>query len=188
MYIAIPFTLLLFLSLIKIVPNKRFYAFVCVVVLFCGYNFFALKNNLLFHSDEKKRDHLQMMSLKELKEAIIQYKIAADKYRADAIVFVENYWHQDFLIYAGSVLVDDFPKTLNPHYDRRYWRMQEEDTVVRQTFLLYCGDTTFWNTHKTPSGTLTKMDDWGAYLVSNNKLTTINFLRKTGFYVIPFKD
>jgi len=188
MYIGIPLVILLLISLLNIKANKFFYLFASIVFLFSVFKFTTIKKSIVFHTDEKIRDRMQVISLKNLKDFVMHYKIIADRYHANDLIFVENYWQQDYLVYAGSTLMEDFPNTLNPHYDRRTWRMQEENTTVRKTFLLFSGSKTFFDTHKIPSGKLTQIDEWGLYLVTDNTLTTIDFLRKTGFSVIPFKD
>ena len=188
MYIGIPIIILLFISLLTIKLNKFFYLFVVLVFVFSGLKFATISKNITYHTDKDKWNSLQLMSLKDMEEWVLKFKVLADKYQVTDIFMVENYWRQDFVIYAGPILIDDYPNTLNPHYDRRTWRMQEEDTMVRKTFLLFCGDNTFFKKHKIPSGKLTQIDEWGLYLVTDNTLTTIGFLRKTGFNVIPFKD
>ncbi|MEO8760035.1 MAG: hypothetical protein ABI388_03025 [Bacteroidia bacterium] len=188
MYIGIPLLLLLFISLLNIKTNKFFYLFIVVVFLFSGFKLAKFKKRIAFHTDKNIRDRMLIVSLKEMKESIEHFKAIAKQQHVTDIIFVENYWQQDFAVYAGSVLTDNYPNTLNPHYDRRYWRFQEEDTTIRKTFLLFCGNNSFFNTHKIPSGKLTQIDEWGLYLVTENTLTTIDFLKKAGFNVIPFKD
>ena len=188
MYIGIPVVLVLFISLLNIKTGKLFYAFTGIVLFFTGFKFVTLSKNITYHTQESKWDHLQMLSLKDMKEYVDKFRILAKEHHVNDLIMVELYWRQDFIIYGGPTLFADYPNTLNPHYDRRTWRMQEEDTLVKKSFIILCGKNDYFETHKIPSGKLTRINEWGVFLVTDNTLTTIDFLRKTGFNVIPFKD
>ena len=188
MYLGIPIVLVLFISLLDIKVSKLFYGFVGIVLLFTGFKFATLSKNITYHTQESKWDHLQILSLKDMKEYVDKFRIMAKEYHVNDVILVELYWRQDFVIYGGPALYADYPNTLNPHYDRRTWRMQEEDTLVKKSFIILCGKNDYFDTHKIPSGKLTRINEWGVFLVTDNTLTTIDFLRKAGFNVIPFKD
>ncbi|MHB8261636.1 MAG: hypothetical protein ACYDCN_03990 [Bacteroidia bacterium] len=188
MYIGIPIVIVLFISLLEINFSKLFYFFVGLTLLFSCFKFATLSKNIKYHTQEKKWDHLQLISLADMKEYVNKFKILANENHVNDLIMVELYWRQDFIIYGGPALISDYPNTLNPHYDRRTWRMQEEDTLIKKSFIILCGKNDYFETHKIPSGKLTRINEWGVFLVTENTLTTIDFLRKSGFNVIPFKD
>lgn len=188
MYLGIPILLVLFVSLLEIRISKLFFVCAAISFLFSCYKFATLSKNIAYHTQPEKWQHLQLISLADMKEYVDKFRIMAKEYHADEVVLVELYWRQDFVIYGGPTLFNDYPQTLNPHYDRRTWHMQEEDTLVRKSFIILCGKNDYFETHKIPSGKLTRINEWGVFLVTENELPTLSFLRKTGFNVIPCKD
>jgi hypothetical protein len=188
MYLALPLLICLVLSQLKFRVNFIFYIFVLVVIGFNFFKFFNVRKDIVYHTNEKKRFALQVSSIVQIKKMVNLYWNMAKEHKVKDIICVENFWHQDFLIYAGPALYGEFPKTFNPHYDRRHWRFEEEDISVKNSFLILSGKRDYFRDTQIniPKNQFKKLDDYGLILVSNNTYTTIDFLRRCRLNVIQF--
>lgn len=126
LYLGIPIMIYLFLAMLNPISNKFIY-FICFTTLgFTIFKYGTFKQKIAYHVDEKKWDHLNLISLKDLKSCLEVYKNQCQKNNVNTLLIIDNAWRGDFINYAGPALFDDYPNTFKPSFERRSWRIAEE--------------------------------------------------------------
>lgn len=182
LYLGIPVFLYLFLPVLNV---KKAIPFIIVTTLFFSvYKNIVFNESLSNHRNEKKWDHLNLISLHDLKNHINIYKLFAKKYNANAII-IDHVWRDDFINYAGSVLYSDYPQTFKPSFERRTWLIEKEKTTIYTNIILLLVDTHFDETIKKQgiSIDVCKLDDYGAFVIKNNTLTTHQLLKSINYTI-----
>jgi hypothetical protein len=179
MFIALPTFYMCSIVLCSVSVQKIKYSIVAVVLLFSGYKVYNYNNRLAQYSDDKNWVDLNLFTLKDAIEMPKIYKDMCVKYDAKAIVTIGWTWRDNLINYAGPALYDDYPNTFKPHFERRRWRTNEEIKTVYPVFLIY---TRFNNLdsvchQKYKDVQIKRIDDFGAFCVYNNRLTTVSFLK-----------
>ena len=172
----------LFIAMLNPISTKFIY-FICFITFgFTVFKYATFKQKIAYHVDEKKWDHLNLISLKDLKGCLEIYKNQCQKNNVTNLLIIDHVWRDDFINYAGPALYDDYPNTFKPSFERRSWRIAEEKNLIHPSFQIYSAnwnlDSTFSQSH--PDISITRIDDYGSFLIKNNHLTTLQFLKKIG--------
>jgi hypothetical protein len=182
LYLGIPIIIYLFIAMLNPIPNKFIYFICFITVGFTVFKYATFKQKIAYHVDEKKWDHLNLISLKDLKGCLEIYKNQCQKNNVTNLLIVDHVWRDDFINYAGPALYNDYPNTFKPSFERRSWRIAEEKNRIHSTFQIYSAnwnlDSTFSHDH--PDINITRIDNYGSFLIKNNPLTTLQFLKKIG--------
>jgi hypothetical protein len=123
--------------------------------------------------------HVHLNTLKEITDALATYQRFCKEQGVNDFIIINSVWHDDEINYAGPALFDDYPNTLKPSFERRTWRMEEEKSRIISRFVIYTSD---WNfdqlaKEKYPLIDIQRLDDYGAFLIKNNKMETAVFLK-----------
>jgi hypothetical protein len=187
MYLGVPLVFILLISLIEIKAANAFYGGITLLLLFGVFKIARVQSTVANHMKPERWDHLQVASLSDIQQYLTNFSNLAKEHKVDEIVVLENFWRQDFIVYGGPALYPDYPLTFNPYYDRRNWRFRQEDTTVRKSFLILCGRKDYFDPRNIDMPkNVAKLDDWGAFLVTDNDLTTIGFMRKCKAEIAPY--
>jgi len=103
------------------------------------------------------------------------------------LVVEENDYFYDFVDYGCAACNKNFPATLRPVYERRVWRLQEEQTRVHRNIMIV--DLSY-----RLSGELKKLDHAGVryfnlqgfYFILGNKQPTLDLLKTLNISIRPF--
>jgi hypothetical protein len=94
------------------------------------------------------------------------------------LLIVRSNW---FISYICPALLKKFPETLLPEYDRRTWRLLEEDTLIRKNILVLDDDRGFWEKNLKEISNLMVINlPVGIYLLQNNTMKTKDVLKEFG--------
>lgn len=179
LYLGIPLIVALLLSFSDL--KKIAFVIIPVTILFTLLKESNFKEQVAYHSDERKWDHLNLITLKDLKDYLGIYKDFCEKNNAKAII-IDHAWRDDFINYAGPAIDPDYPVTFKPSFERRTWRIKEEETRVYERFILYMADYRYDEIIKQKKIPIEieKLNDYGIFLIKNNKYTTHQFLNLVG--------
>ena len=85
----------------------------------------------------------------------------------------------DIINYAGPSIHNDFPNTFKPSFERRTWIIEKEKKAIHDKFIIYTANYDFDKLAKEKYKfiDITRLDDYGLFLIKNNKLTTVAFLK-----------
>ncbi len=181
MYLAVPIIVLLFVSWIEFKNRKWAYLFTIIAVFFLS---IKISNAKAFIEKNMNKNHVvSTINIKKLyKECAGLFSIATGN-NIDLIIIVDH-WNYDFYNYACPACIKQFPKTLRPAYERRTWRLVEDENKVYSNVLLIDlkrkldEESVFISEIK---------EKKGLYIIKNNKLTTEVLLKKLKISTRPFK-
>ena len=182
MYLGFPIIFYLFLLITDLNFKKWAAILIPVVLLFVVYKEVNFKKTIAYHVQEKMWGHVELTSLKEIKRTLNIYKNFSDRYGVTDFIIVNHVWKDDLINYAGPAILDDFPHTFKPSFERRTWRIFEERELVHSKFLIYTNDYRFDEYIKKnySSIDIMKVDDYGLFLIKHNKLKTLDFIHYIG--------
>lgn len=182
MYLGIPIALYLILIGSSIDLKKSIYIFIPVILIFSVYKELNFNNSIEYHTQEKMWGHVHLNTLDEIKIALETYKRICKEQQVTDFIIINSVWHDDEINYAGPALFDDFPNTLKPSFERRTWRIEEEKSKIINRFIIYTADYDFDKLahEKYKNIDVTRLDDFGLFLIKNNKLKTSMFLKQIG--------
>jgi hypothetical protein len=179
MYLGIPIIIYLIVISSQINLKKAVYLIIPIVLGFTIYKGLTFNNKLAYHRQEKMWGHVHLNTLKEITDALATYQRFCKEQGVNDFIIINSVWHDDEINYAGPALSDDYPNTLKPSFERRTWRMEEEKSRIISRFVIYTSD---WNfdqlaKEKYPLIDIQRLDDYGAFLIKNNKMETAVFLK-----------
>ncbi|MBI3518340.1 MAG: hypothetical protein HY062_03145 [Bacteroidetes bacterium] len=181
MYLGIPIAIYLLVST-SVDFRKGIYVLIPVALLFHIYKEIHFKKEIAYHTQEKMWGHVHLNKLTEILDALNLYKNKCKEQGVTDFVIINSVWHDDEINYAGPALYDDFPNTFKPSFERRTWRIEEEKKHVHEKFIIYIADYNFDNLvkEKYKHIDITRLDDYGLFLITNNTLTTVDFVKSIG--------
>lgn len=182
LYLGLPIFLYLFLIFIDL--KKSVSILILTTLIFTIYKEATFKEKVIYHADEKKWDHLNLISLIDLKDYLNTLKNFCKDNGGEAII-IDHVWRDDFVNYAGPAIDTSYPTTFKPSFERRTWRIQEEKNMTYKTFMLYMADYHFDETIKkiNPNINIQKLNDYGLFIIKDNNLTTHQFLASINYSI-----
>lgn len=182
LYLGIPIFLAFSLFVLPIKFSNWFYALILVVLLFSVYKQIKFKNAVDYHVQEKRWEHVHLTSLKDILQTLNTYKTFCNEQGVDNLIMVNPVWRDDIINYAGPAVFDDYPNTFKPSFERRSWRIEEETGAIHTKFVIYTANYDFDKllAETRPDIHIKRLDDWGCFLVYDNGLTTVDFIKHIG--------
>jgi hypothetical protein len=180
MFLSIPVFLAITLSFAKIPNIKMFYIAFAAIPAFLFFKLFHLHEKIAEHSNISTT--VSVIPNTELEKNCSELRRIATKMNAE-IVIISNHWYYDFYTYACAC-IDSFPKTLRPDYERRTWRLMEEEKTVYDRLIIIDVNRSL----DTEFNFVEKIEGFqGCYLISKNVLPTISLLQKMKIPIRNFK-
>ena len=180
MYLAIPVILTLLLSFVKF--NNRFliYCTVAIALFFCCYKMITAKGSIESHL--KGYHIVSIIKNSKLKDKCEQINRITSNHDAD-LVILKDHNHSDLYNYGCPALIDSFPNTLKPAYERRTWRLIEDKGKVYENVLIidYTNELIRKYRFVEPVEALS-----GCYIIKNNDLTTLKLMQKLNLDIRDF--
>ena len=168
MFLAFPVVISFGLTLIKKIKFRYQYLLISIPILFLMFKVSALEEKIV-ESTAPKSDHvIGIKTVEDLRLKCKEVNLISKKHNVDLIVIVNSYEH-DFINYGCSSCENDFPKTLRPSFERRTWRLNEDENVIYKTILIL--------DFKKKYPELEEID-YKTFLVEDNKLNTMALLKE----------
>ena len=111
-----------------------------------------------------------------------QIKSFCDRHKVQ-LILISSHWFQDFYNYGCSSCEENIPNTLRPKYDRRTWRLLEDEQKVYSTILVIETDKDISLEHDF----VKKTESPYFYIIENNKLQTMVLLRSLNMECRKYK-
>lgn len=179
MYICLPMVFIIFIIISKEHLKSIILPALCITVCFMAFKAATLNHKLAYHQQEKFWNHVHLNSFDQIKNSVDTYKRFAKQAHVDFLLILGPGWMDDEINYAGEALDVDFPDTFKPSFERRTWLLNKEKTTIHNSFLLYTSDYGYDNYINTSvkDVEIQRLDDYGLFLVKNNKRTTTEFIK-----------
>ena len=179
MYLGFPIFFYLMIINLDIDFKKITWLLIPTVLVFTLFKEATFKTSLAYHVQEKMWGHVHLNTLKEITDALDTYKKICKEQQVSDFVIVNSAWHDDEINYAGPAIYDDFPNTFKPSFERRTWRILEETKAVHKSFIIYTGDYNYdkYIIEHFKDVEISRLDDYGLFLIKNNKRPTVNFIK-----------
>lgn len=180
MYLSVPILLLLMFSFLNIKDKRWLPVFLVVSIVFIGIKVLNSKSTIeqnlnKYHVVTVLKTDLVYKKCSELAAISMENNI-------DLIVIVDH-WFYDVYDYGCPACLKKFPKTLRPIYERRTWRLLEDENKVYTNILFVDLKTRLDKKFYFISCLNEKQ---GFYLLKNNKIPTMLLLKKLGIKVRKF--
>ena len=182
MYLAIPVLIGLSLSFIKITNNKYYYLYFIIPLVMLTYK----ANNLDESINVNVSSSHYFVSVCKVDEVIAECKKLSHicKQNNVELIIVINHYNYDFFTFACSTCTDEFPRTLRPSYERRTWRLVEDEKINYNNILLIDSDNHLSEKFEFIQRVQLNED---LYLIQNNDLYTMDLLNTLGVKVRKYK-
>lgn len=181
-YLGIPLFFALCVCIIPFNFKNSIYALIVVTICYSTFKAIHLNSTIAYNMDEKKWLHLNLCTLEEVFSTIETYKKFCVENRSSDLVIIDNVWRSDVINYAGPALYDDYPNTFKPSFERRRWIVEKEKTYFPERFVILIPNTNFDKTveEKYKDINIKRIDDWGCFLIYNNKRNIVDFVKYVG--------
>lgn len=181
MFLAVPVLMALFVSRIRLHEKAVRYTVAAVLVgctLLSVVRYASLPARINDYTTTRGR--VNAVSVQELRDDCLSIKDATERYGADLVVLgLLRDTNEHEINYGCHCLVDGFPPTYLPVFERRTWRIQEESHLIRETILFY----RLLRPDDTPEP-LQRIDS-ETLLLRENRLATNDLLSRMG---IPIRN
>ncbi|PBQ31829.1 hypothetical protein CNR22_08630 [Sphingobacteriaceae bacterium] len=145
---------------------------------FSAYKFFDFDRALDCHTKHvEKWNGVHLMSINSVFESLNFFKKKCKENKTEHFLISNTFWLCTYMNYGGAVIMKDFPSTEETAAERRYWVREGNKDKVFEKFIFLSAKFDF---DKRLSGTekftLKRLDDYGLFLVENNKVSNKDFL------------
>jgi hypothetical protein len=174
MYLGIPLVVCLFLPLMNIKEK-----FLPIIILPIAFTFFKLANlkEDIKNTAEGQGVFISVIKLKPALEMISFYKKLCEEKRAGFFLLSSGFWMRTVVNYGGPAIHADYPQTMETDYERRTWVYKKAENKVIERFLFLSAVPSFHQQNKNSGFKITPVDGYGLFLVTENKLTTFQFIQ-----------
>lgn len=182
LYLGIPLFIIYTVYVLPIRFSSWFFGLLITVFVFSIYKQVHFNKAIAYHVDEKRWEHVNLTPLKEILQTLNIYKKFCEEQGAKNLLMVNPVWRDDIINYAGPAVYDDYPNTFKPSFERRSWRIEEEKKAIHNKLVIYTADYNFdkWILKKHPEIKIKRLDDWGCFLIYDNNLITVDFIKRIG--------
>lgn len=181
MFLSVPLALALCLSLFKPEGVSRIYLLWLIVPV----KFFFIARNSLPQTIEKrikpgKREAVIVASVSRILGECFTLRELSRQYKVDLIIISFHFFYDQYN-YGCAACMSEFPKTLRPAFERRVWRMLEDEHKIYSNVLVI-------DTSRDFSAEFNgiKKVNYAHYLVSSNRLKTSALLDSLKIYYRPY--
>lgn len=186
MFLAFPMILSFILALLKFKPNKwLLYGIIVLALSFLVYKASILPSKV---EENLNKDHYVVVSSKDkVYNNCEKLKSLADKHDIDLIINAKG-WFSWFYNYACPAIYfnSSFPKTLRPSYERRTWRLIEDENKIYTNILIYDKSEPTLAKQFDFVQKVSSYDDF--YLIKDNNTSTLSLLDKLNIKVRKYQE
>ncbi len=184
MYLSLPVLLGLSLSfLADIQYSNKFYLYLILpcVCFICQLNFLNAK--IETQVNPSKNHIVSVIEVSKLMYECNNLKNICTKYHIQ-LVIISNHWNYNFFNYGCPSCIDSFPKTLRPSYERRTWRLIEDEQYIYKSILIIDTDRNFTDEFDFIKKIENRND---LYMIKNNHKYTMDLLKSLDIPIREYK-
>lgn len=161
--------------------RKWMYVFIIVSVVYSGANIITTAQTIT--KNMEKNHIVAVLETDRVYKECSELLSISMKNDVELIVIL-NHWYYDVYDYACPACLDSFPNTLRPFYERRTWRLIEDENIIYSNILIIDLERRFDKEYDF----ITKMDDKrDIYLIRNNTLSTLLLLESLDIKIRKYK-
>ena len=179
MYLGIPVLMAMYLALLK--ERKHYiYIYMTITMLFFATKVITLNTSVTKNLNPDNHHVNTVAKIDNICKECKKLDELSKTYNVKLIVIVNHYYY-DFFDYGCVSFYNDFPKTLRPSYERRTWRLLEDENKVYKNIMIIDDQ------HSLKEGFKNiKTTNYG-YLVLNNNRKTMQLLKTLNIKVRKYK-
>jgi hypothetical protein len=181
MYLGLPILISIIAALL--IKTRFNYLFFLIPLSLSLYNSTALKASIIENTKQDKNHVVTIAKIDYILNECEGINEVCSANQVDLLVVVDHYLY-DFINYGCPACEEDFPKTLFPRYERRTWRLLEDEANVYES-ILFVDLSTQLDQKFSFIEPIAKNQN--LYLCKNNKLPTIELLNKMNISVRKYK-
>ncbi|MBL7933206.1 MAG: hypothetical protein JNL60_14975, partial [Bacteroidia bacterium] len=179
MYLGIPIMLYLFLCIEKIELRKSYVIVLFIPVLFTGCKLYNIKESIVKNTQVDRWDGVLCLTLEKCLRNIDYYRKYCKSIGVNHLIISNGNWTYCIVSYGGPAVHHDYPRVEVLDGDRRYWIKNYRRSDVFNTFMLLAGTEKLEKVIlPSDSFKVIRIDDYGLYLVTGNKLSKKRFAQK----------
>jgi hypothetical protein len=177
MYLSVPIILLLILSFWSINKRKWMVVLILISVIYTGINVATSKQAI---EKNMKKNHVVTTLKSELAYKECSELLSISQKNNIELIVIINHWFYDVYNYGCPACMEQFPNTLRPNYERRTWRLIEDENKIYSNILIIDLNRKF----DQEFSFISKIEDKaGLYIVKNNNLKTSSLLNELNVFV-----
>jgi len=181
MYLAVPILFMLMLSFIRFENKNWIYCSLIASLVFVSINITTSKEAI-----EKNMTNKHVITVLRndlLYKECSDLQTISENNNIDLIIIVNHYFY-DVYDYGCLACMQNFPKTIRPEYERRTWRLIEDENKVYTNILII----DLVREYDKEFGFINKVKEkQGMYLLKNNTLCTKFLYEKLNINVRKYK-
>lgn len=167
MYLAVPVLLGVSLSFFNVKNIKFFFVYLILPIVFLICQINSLNSAIALALSPSNDDKVALATIDAFSDKCDHILDICKKYKVDLIIIV-NDPNCDFYNYGCAAFMSDFPKTLRPPYERRTWRLLEDEKKVYKNILIV----DIMRSSLTNAGIVIEIpNERGLFLLKNNTLS-----------------
>jgi len=180
MYLGLPVLIAFCLSLFK-TNSKLLIIYFIIPLLFVSIKIANLQSSIIRNVNPNKYHAIAVAKVANVISTCKTINSVCINNNVDIVIVVDSFYY-DFIDYGCSACVNDFPNTLRPVYERRTWRLLEDENRVYKNILLID------NKHSLNKQSLITLKNTElGYIIINNKLKTMDLLKKLNIKARAYK-
>jgi len=181
MYLALPVIIGVLVSFINIRRTKLLYLLLLLSFASLTYKITVTKKQTL-NCINNTHHVVGIASVNDILNKCKELDYLSRKLNIELII-VSNHWMYDFITYGCPACIDGFPATLRPSYERRTWRLLEDENRVYKNIIII--DTEIAPEYDNEN--IRKIDDEnGIFLIQDNQIATMLLLKQLKITVWDF--
>jgi hypothetical protein len=176
-YIGVPLFIALFATLIPWRSNFLMTIATVMALTFSLYKLFTFRQTLDRYLEPSGWLGVHLVKMPEALDAIKVYRENCIRHGGQQLMVSNNFWLNTVLAYGGGAVYKDFPLAFETHNERRYWLREELGDHVVDRFVFISSRNDLERRLPMRGFTLKKIDNYGLYLVKDNRLTNQQFMQ-----------
>lgn len=183
MLLGIPVIIYLMFSLLEFKPGKLFTTVILITFFFSVWKLIAFNSNLAKKTDKSNWLGVHLVPLNSVIETVKFYNETCQKKQVNYFLISNGFWLNTYLDYGGPAIIKDFPETQETNSERRYWVRERDRNKVIPRFVFISETPNFDKiVPKTNKFKLQRLDDYGLFLVQENKLKMQEFINISRYF------
>lgn len=186
MYLGIPLVLAFFVSTLDL-NKKLLLILIPLSVLNLSVNLQKHVEQFKWHYEPQNWNALSLISLESALDTRAFYGAKCKEQKADFLLVSHRFWAVNPICYGGKPLDENYPETMETKWDKRYMVRNKYENKVIPRFILI--STTYDIADKLGQHSafeITKLDDYGLALITNNTLPLNQFIELEKQQEIPY--
>lgn len=183
MYLGIPLALALFFSLLAFEWRPLYRWLAPLPVLYAVVKLWQMGPELKKEDIRDKAMGVRVLTVDQCLDITGHYRKLCKEHGAEFFLVSTTFWYNTIVSCAGPAFHSDYPETQETRFEKRYWVRNGNQNRVVERFVLLSSD---YNLDQLMPANgdyeMRRLDDYGLFLVSNNKLPMGQFIARVNAY------